>query len=1130
MRLPAGSETASMSESRDGSPSSAKSDDFVVTPLRGVSAVMAARMNESLAVPSATSFREIDARPLFDARIRLNAAASPDKLSYTHLITYAVAQALAMHPGMGAVYREQDGRPMRATPARIGLGLAIDLPGPDGTRLLTVPVIAGADDLGFAEFRAAYDRLVGAARAGTLTLADLTGGTVTLTNPGSLGTTASVPRLLAGQGSIVASGAIRHSAGSVLMTISSTYDHRIITGAESGAFLADIDRLLGGGEGFYEYIADDLGLPPETTSTVWGTSLLPPSSDGSGRQGALEALVRAYRERGHRSAHFNPLVAGPTMPVEPEPAHWSIDEHSEDQVPIGLSAVSAVTISELAAGLRRAYTGSSGFEIEHLVGPERDWLRAQIESGSYRVSPEPEGRRALLERLTQVEALEHFLGRAYIGQTRFSIEGLDALVPILELAVELAAAGGARRVEIGMAHRGRINVLAHVAGMGYKQIIDEFVAGGPPTEAPEGETSDVKYHMGFESVRSTTAGSVAVRLSPNPSHLEAIDPVVEGQTRAAQTDRSGPVASLDPHVAVAVLVHGDASFAAQGVVAETFNLARLPGYRVGGSLHIIANNQIGFTVEPADGRSTAYASDLAKGFGVPVAHVNADDLEACLDVVRLAMAYRERFGADFVVDLIGYRRLGHNEGDEPAYTQPAMYRQIAAHPSVRQIYRAAIGPDGPSEEDSEAALRFAEETLSAIRDGLERSFEPEYRPLMEDRPLDWSPTNATPTGGSLSAAQLRELNEALLAVPDGFTVHPKLMPQFERRRAALEAGGAMNWAAAEALAFGSLLADAVPIRLTGQDTVRGTFSQRHLTLHDAQNGATYTPMQHLPSSRAPFELYDSPLSEFAPLGFEYGYAVAAPEALVIWEAQYGDFANEAQVIIDGFIIAGAAKWGRRSRLTLLLPHGYEGQGPDHSSGRLERFLALGAEGNLRVAYPTTPAQYFHLLRDQGRRPNPLPLVLMSPKGLLRSNAAVSHLKDLESGRFAPVLDDETHAADPEAVRRLVLCSGRLYYDLIGRPDPAVAVARAEQLYPFPAQEVAALIARYQNIESLVWAQEEPYNMGPRKFVRPELTTLAPAGVPLIEVARPERSSPAEGRMEAHRAAQARIVAQTMTAS
>ena len=698
---------------------------------------------------------------------------------------------------------------------------------------------------------------------------------------------------------------------------------------------------------------------------------------------------------------------------------------------------------------------------------------------------------------------------------------------MLDQLVELAASAGTGTIEIGMTHRGRLNVLAHVVGVSYADILGEFESA-PVTDAearPDGETSDVKYHRGADGVYETAAGPIRVTVAPNPSHLEAIDPVVEGRARAAQTDRSGRDPASDLTLALPVLIHGDASFAAQGVVAETFNLGRLPGYTTGGTIHLIANNQLGFTVEPRDGRSTDYASDLAKGFDIPIVHVNADDPDACLSAIRLAHAYRERFHGDVVVDVVGYRRHGHNEEDEPAYTQPMMYERIGDHLSVRQIYAQRLGAeDGIDEGRAEEELAAAEGRLAEIQASLEAS--PREAPMPPDgasRPARHSRSSRA----AVAAEQLRAINEELLAVPPGFTVHPKLSRQVDRRRAALTRGGRIGWAQAEALAFGSLLLDGTPIRLTGQDAERGTFSQRHLVFHDAANGQRYAPIQHLSGAKAPFELHDSPLSEFACLGFEYGYAVEAPEALVLWEAQYGDFANEAEVIIDQFIVAGLAKWGETSRLTLLLPHGYEGQGPEHSSARLERYLALGAEDNVRVANCTTPAQCFHLLRDQARRELARPLVLMTPKGLLRLPAASSALGELARSRFRPVLDDPERSREPGQVRRLVLCSGRLYYDLALSPKRTkarhVAIGRLELLYPFPGAELRRLIMRYPNLETLVWVQEEPKNMGARKFVLPAVLDVVPAGLPITDVARPERSSPAEGSHAVHRVEQARIV-------
>jgi 2-oxoglutarate dehydrogenase E1 component len=727
-----------------------------------------------------------------------------------------------------------------------------------------------------------------------------------------------------------------------------------------------------------------------------------------------------------------------------------------------------------------------------------------------------------------VETLERFLHKAYLGQKRFSIEGLDVLVPILDQTVELAGAGGARRVVLGMAHRGRLNVLAHIVGLPYETIFAEFEGGRHVEETltPEGGTGDVKYHHGAEGVYQTAAGKpVNITLSPNPSHLEAVDPVVEGRARANQTNRRGKDAIHDWSVALPVLIHGDASFAAQGVVAETFNLARLKGYTTGGTIHLIANNQLGFTTDPREGRSTDYSSDLAKGFDAPIIHVNADDPEACLAAARLAMMYRDKFHGDVVIDVVGYRRHGHNEGDEPAYTQPVMYERIKQTPTVRQRYADQLAREGAV--DAAAATAEAEQTYQRLSD-IQQSLKANLREAgAGEEPQRISGAQRPPSEPetAVSTSLLTTLNEQLLQVPQGFTVVPKLKKQLERRRGALT-GGEIDWAHAEALALASLVVEGTPIRLTGQDTERGTFSQRHLVLHDAGDGRRYAPIQNLPGARAPFELHNSPLSEFACLGFEYGYAAAAPDALVLWEAQYGDFTNGAEVIIDQFLIAGTAKWGQTSRLTLLLPHGYEGQGPEHSSARIERFLALGAEGNLRIANCTTPAQYFHLLRRQGRHAELRPLVLFTPKSLLRLPQATARLEDLTGGTFRPVLDDPAGAERRDATR-LVLCSGKVYYDLLVSPLRAaathVAIGRVELLYPFPAAELAELIKRYPRITEIVWVQEEPRNMGPQKFMLPQLREVVGPGVTVRDIGRPERSSPAEGYPAAHQAEQARIV-------
>ena len=711
---------------------------------------------------------------------------------------------------------------------------------------------------------------------------------------------------------------------------------------------------------------------------------------------------------------------------------------------------------------------------------------------------------------------------------------------MLDVIIGDAADQGARKVMIGMAHRGRLNVLAHVVGVSYETILAEFEAGRAGVDtatAPKGGSDDVKYHLGAEGAYLTDDDSeVRVVLSPNPSHLEAVDPVITGRTRAEQTDRSSPVARTDHSITLPVLIHGDAAFAAQGVVAETLNLARLDGYATGGTVHLIANNQVGFTTGPREGRSTDYSSDLAKGFDVPIIHVNADDPEACLAAARLAMMYRERFGNDIVIDLVGYRRYGHNEGDEPAYSQPAMYAAIAKQPSVREVYQAQLVESGViGADDAEALVTEAQRDLAKRQASVRKGAEERQGEL--DRGVETiAPEEPAEPETAVAVEDLREANTGLRAVPDGFAVHPKLERQLQRRAVALDGDEpSVDWGHAELLAFATLLREGTPIRLTGQDTVRGTFSQRHAGLWDANTGARHVPLQHLPGSRASFELHNSPLSEYSCLGFEYGYAVTARDALVLWEAQYGDFVNGAEIIIDQFLTSGLAKWRQTSRLTLLLPHGYEGSGPEHSSARLERFLALGAEGNIRVVYPTTPAQYFHLLRRQARHADARPLVVMTPKSLLRLPAAASRPSELSRGAFRSVLDDPRTVDNPKAasrVRRLLLCSGKIYYDLVGSDLFAgakdVAVVRVERLYPFPAEELQPVIERYPKIESFAWIQEEPRNMGARKFVLPRIRHLVPYHIPLGDISRPERSRPAEGYPAAHAVEQARIVREALT--
>ena len=871
------------------------------------------------------------------------------------------------------------------------------------------------------------------------------------------------------------------------------------------------------------YFAELAGSTPAAAA---GTTPQPAAAPGTVPTQLLRAarafgeLVDAIRLHGHRAAELDPLGAERTghPMLDPEFHGASIEEI--ESVPVEFMDLQArgQSTKEVLDWLRQTYLGTIGYEYEHLEHPEqREWLREQIESGVHTRPISAADQKRLLQRLTEVEVLEQFIHRAYLGQKRFSIEGTDMMVPMLDLAIEGAAQKGAREVVLGMAHRGRLNVLAHVLKVPYEKIIAKFEG----RHAEMAGTGDVKYHLGAETTYATESGEpLSVQLSPNPSHLEFVHAVVVGMARAKQTQRSTRELQRDENMVLPIIIHGDAAFAGQGVVPETLNLAQLEAYRVGGTVHIIANNQVGFTTTPWEARSTHYASDMARGFDIPIVHVNADDPEACLASMRLALAYREKFHADMVIDLVGYRRYGHNEGDEPAYTQPLMYQKIAEHPSVRKLWGERLAKAGVLQpEDVESMWQSTYQGLVDIQTEVKSQPVPEEHDARETAPMASREINT-----SVPADRLLALDKELHSWPADFTPQPKLARQLEKRSKLLGQNAGIEWGHAEALAFGTLLAEGVPIRMSGQDVERGTFSHRHAVLHDSKTGSRHIPLRQLKDARAPFEIYNSALSELAVLGFEYGYSVVAPEALVLWEAQFGDFVNGGQVIIDQFIAAGRAKWGQTSRLVLLLPHGYEGQGPEHSSGRLERFLQLAAEDNMSVANCTTPAQYFHLLRRQALLDARRPLVVMTPKSLLRHPKASSRLGELANGSFQPVLTDVPRDGD---VRRVVLCTGKVYYDLLAQLDQEnagrITVVRVEELYPFPEQQLRALIDRFDKAEEYIWMQEEPQNMGAWPYMQPRLRAMLGDAAPLGYVGRPERASPAEGFATDHEIEQARIV-------
>ncbi len=1108
-------------------PSEAGVDDVELVPLRGVPGVVADRMEESLGVPTATSVRTIPAKLLEVNRLILNnqlrRRTVGGKVSFTHLIGWAVVKALVEMPEMNVSFRRVDGEPFLVRHRHVNLGLAVDVARADGSRVLLVPNLKAAETLEFRSFWLAYEDLVQRARTNRLTPDDFAGTTVSLTNPGTLGTVQSVPRLMSEQGLIVGVGAItyppefqgaderflaRQGIGRVV-AITSTYDHRVIQGAQSGAFLARIHGYLLGEDGFYDEIFDAMEMP--YTPARWAADDNPPvgSPEWAEKQANVFRLINAHRVRGHLIADLDPLrMRSPEMYPELDPLYygltiWDLDREFASG---GVGGSEVATLGTILSTLRDAYCRTVGIEYMHIQDTgQKAWMQSMVEGRRTELTHAEKLR--ILDRLNRAEAFERFLHTKYVGHKRFGLEGAESLIPLLDAVLGAAAAGGVEKAIIGMAHRGRLNVLANIIGKPLDRIFREFEGDLDPETT--GGTGDVKYHLGADGVYETAdGGEVAVAVVANPSHLEAVDPVLEGVVRAEQDQLDGDGARR----ILPILIHGDAAFAGQGVVAETLNLSQLSGYRTGGTVHIVVNNQVGFTTAARHARSSFYATDVAKMVQAPIIHVNGDDPEAVVRVARLAFAYRREFRSDVVIDLVCYRRRGHNEADEPSYTQPLMYQRIEAHRSVRKLYLERLVNTG------ELTVEQGEELLEDFRRLLESAFTA-TRDADGPRPRrDTETAEVRVPATSVPVARLAGLLERLTTPPEGFTLHPKLVRVMEARASALDRD-AVDWATAEALAFASLGTDGVPIRLAGEDSRRGTFSQRHAELVDFRTGESWAPLEEMEG--APVRIVDSLLSEFAAVGFEYGYSVGWPEALVLWEAQFGDFANGAQVIIDQFVVAGEAKWGQRSGLVLLLPHGYEGQGPEHSSARIERFLQLCAEDNLFVVVPSTAGQYFHLLRRQALLRPRRPLIVFTPKSLLRHRPSFASASDLSAGSFRPVIEDPDRLAD---ARRLVLCTGKVYYDLARHREEAavrdVALVRVEQLYPFPHSELAVLAARHPQAE-IVWCQEEPENMGAYREVRDLLGEAFER--PILYRGRPAAASPATGSYRRHLAEQRALV-------
>ena len=1138
-------------------------------PLRGAAARIAENMIASLAIPVATSQRQIPVRVIEENRNLINkqrANQGRSKLSFTHLIAWAIVKAVKSNPALNHAYAESGGEPFRVVRSHINIGLAIDIAGRDGARSLKVPNIKNADGMTFTQFVAAYDDIVARARNNKLQVADFEGTTISLTNPGTVGTLGSVPRLMPGQGAIIATGAIDYPAEfagvaeqtraflglSKVLTVTCTYDHRIIQGAESGTFLAKLHQLVQGEDDFYESIFRDLKIPylpvrwqkdEQITPTRFGSV----NADVA-KEAAVIQLINSYRIRGHLLANTNPLGSDPAYHPELDPASyglslWDLDRpYLSGAVKAPSGAIASYmqpyeTLREILDRLRSTYCNSIGAEYMHIPDPEqKQWLQDRMEA-TMNLWPLDEAiRLRILSRLLQAEEFEHFLQTRFVGQKRFGLEGLESTIAVLDEILERAANENVHEAVMGMAHRGRLNVLANVVGKSMAQVFSEF-EGEPDPESVQG-SGDVKYHLGASGIhRSTRGKEILVSVAFNPSHLEAVDPVVEGLVRPKQ-DRIG---DQKRERVIPILIHGDAAFIGQGVVAETLQLSQLDGYMTGGTIHVVTNNQIGFTTNPLEGRSSIYCTDVARAVQAPIFHVNADDPEACIRVAQLAYDYRQAFKRDVVIDIIGYRRQGHNEADDPSYTQPVMYRKIKATPTVATQYSERVVREKLVTQDYVTNLRAqARARLNATYDEAKKTREQFVIEEFAEAPAEQVHQPIPSTAADYNT--LAKVINGCTILPEQFHLHPKLQSLIDRRREALK-GAPIDWGFAETLAFGSLVLEGTPVRLAGEDVSRGTFTQRHLVFSDYETGEVYTPLEHLDAKQAKFEVVDSLLSEFAAMGFEFGYSVADPLTLVMWEAQFGDFVNGGQIIIDQFIVSAEAKWNQPSGLVLLLPHGLEGQGPEHSSARIERFLQLCAEDNIQVCNCTTPAQYFHLLRrqmygGQDRRGVRKPLIIFTPKFLLRYAKAASRLDELTSGAFHQVIGDSQYLGGH--IRRILLCSGKVYYDLVNKREELrrqdVAIIRLEQLYPFPLQQLTDILRRYSDSAELFWVQEEPENMGAWYFVEEQMQSIinpndsVPPKRQLRYVGRPTAASPAPGAHKVHHDQQVALINEAFAAT